>query len=474
MVCRTLGFLTALTLSISSAEAEAPRWAKAPEAPTLETLMITPQCPGPLCEAPETNEPNAIGLRVVYLNFDGVTLTASNTSDSGPQNTSAIITATTTPGSTRFVPPFSPAQLSSTQGLDRDQIIQRVTDALFQTHAAFDVQFTTSRPTEAPYSMVVFGGSCQDVAGANCAGVALLDCGDQIASNVSFVFPPGLRVDDLATTAAQEAAHAFGLAHTQDQGDIMFPTILQSIPDGFGAGNIPQGDSNCQGGGFQDSFQVMLSTIGPRGQDTIPPAVAIGSPRSGAVIFPGDTVDASVTDFGEVEEVTLLVGGEVISVAAQAPYSFILPDTTIKGNVILAVRAADDSGNTGQESISVYVAGPDDIACDAGACPDGLTCISDICIDRSGGGLGSLCGNNEECDSGICATLDSEQRCSTTCDSASPCPTGFECIDDAACWPRDSGSDNPFVGLCASGGSGGAGAGILVLIALVSMRRRKR
>lgn len=435
--------------------------------------MVTPQCPGPLCESPDGRDPTAQGLRVVYLNFDGVTLTSSNQADDGPSNTSAIITATTSPGSTRTIAPFSPGDLSSTGGLSRDQIIQRVVDRLYQSHADFDVQFTTVRPNSGPYSMVVFGGNCQQVAGANCAGVALLDCGDQLPSNISFVFPPGLRVDDLSTTAAQEAAHAFGLAHTNDQGDIMYPTILQSIPGGFGAGNIPSGDSNCQGGGFQDSYNLMLSTIGQRGQDTVPPSVAINSPRPGAVVFPGDTVDASVTDFGEVTEVSLVIGGETISLAGAPPYSFIVPDTTAKGNVVLAVRALDDAGNMGDESINVYVAGPDDVPCDAGACPDGLVCISDICIDRSGGGLGSLCTSSGECDSGICAMLDGEQRCSTTCDAATPCPTGFDCIDDTACWPS-AGSDNPFYGLCSTGGRGTGTAGLLVLLALFGLRRRRR
>lgn len=471
MLARTLGVLFAFVAVISSADAETPLSGDA-QSPALQTKMITPQCPGPLCQAPEGHDPLAVGLRVVYLNFEGVTLTASNQADDGPTNTSAIITATTAPGSTRTIPPFSPAQLSSTGGLSRDQIIARVVDRLFASHAAFDVQFTTTRPATGPYSMVVVGGDCQTVAGVNCAGVALLDCGDQLPSNVSFVFPPGLRVDDLATTAAQEAAHAFGLAHTNDQGDIMYPTILQSVPSGFGAGNIPSGDSSCQGGGFQDSYNLMLTTIGPRGQDTVPPAVAIGSPQAGAVVFAGDTVSASVTDFGEVTEVSLVIGGETIAIAGSPPFSFIVPDTTAKGEVILAVRALDDAGNMGSESISVYVAGPDDIACDSGACPDDLVCISDICIDRSGGGLGSFCSSGTECDSGVCATLDDEQRCSTSCDAATPCPAGFECIDDTACWPR-SGSDNPFIGLCATGGRGAGSAALLVLIALIGLRRRR-
>lgn len=474
MVYRTLGSIVGCSFFVlsSAAHAETPRWTEAPQPPSLDTLMITPPCPGPLCEQPDSREPAAQGLRVVYLNFEGVTLTSSTNADSGPTNTSYIISATTAPGSTRFIPPFSPSDLGSTGGLSRDQIIQRVIDRLYASHQAFDVQFVTTRPASGPYSMVVIGGDCQSVAGANCAGVALLDCSDNNPSNVSFVFPPGLRVDDLATTAAQEAAHAFGLSHTTDTGDIMYPSILQSVPSSFGAGSIPQGDSSCGGGSFQDSYQLMLSTIGARGQDTVPPAVAINQPQAGAVVNPGDTVDASAMDFSAITEVSLVIGGETISLASQPPYTFIVPDTTAKGNVMLEVRAIDEQGNTGTDSINVYVSGPDDVPCDSGACPDGLVCVSDICIDRSGGGLGSLCTASSECDSGICASLDGEQRCSTTCDSTAPCPAGFECVDDTACWPS-SGSDNPFVGLCAAGGRGQGAAGLLVLLALLALRRRR-
>lgn len=461
VVYRALGLIGAWSvLFASAAGAETP----------LETRVVTPPCPGPMCE---DREPAAVGLRVVYLNFEGVTLTSSNNSDSGPQDTSFIISETTAPGSTRFIPPFSPADLSSTGGLSRDQIISRVVDRLYASHQAFDVQFVTTRPASGPYSMVVFGGDCQSAAGANCAGIALLDCGDPNPNNVSFVFPPGLRVDDLATTAAQEAAHAFGLAHTTDTTDIMYPVIRQTIPTSFGAGSIPQGDASCGGGGFQDSYQLMLSTIGPRGQDTVPPAVAIHTPQAGAVVRAGDVVDASAMDFSAIGEVSLVIGGETIAVISQPPYEFVVPDTTIKGDVILAVRAIDEEGNTGSDSISVYVSGPGDIPCDGGACPDDLVCVSDICIDRSGGGLGSLCSGGGECDSGICAERDGEQRCSTTCDAITPCPAGFECVGDTACWPA-AGSDNPLVGLCAAGGRGQAGAGLLLLLVLVAMRRRGR
>lgn len=431
-------------------------------------MLIESPCPGPGCKSPETLEPTALGPRIVYLNFEGVTLTSANNTDNATTDTSYIISATTAPGSTLYIPAFSPSDLGSTGGLSRDQIISRVIDRLYASHQAFDVHFVTARPTSGPYSMVVIGGDCETVAGASCAGVALLDCGDSNPVNISFVFPPGLRVDDLATTAAQESAHAFGLAHTDDTDDIMYPIIRQSIPSSFGAGSLPPGDRSCGGVSFQDSHQLMLSTIGPRGQELLP-AVVIEQPQSGAVVYPGDVVAGSATDTSAVTEVSLVIGGETVAVASQSPYSFVVPDTTVKGDVELAVRALDDEGNVGAAAISVYIAGPDDIPCSDGACPGDLICVSDICIDRADGGLGSFCSTNSECDSGICAERDGEQRCSTSCDAATPCPAGFECIGDTACWPADPGSSS-FLGLCSASG-GGTGGWLLILIALVAARR---
>lgn len=444
--------------------------------PAARRMLTVPSpCPGPMCAAdqPLTPQPAAQGLRIIYLNFEGVTLTGSNTADDAPSNTSAIVTAVVGPGNPLTIAPFSTADLVSTEGLSRDQIISRIIDDLYRLHADFNVEYTTSRPASGPYSMVVFGGSCSGVAGQQgCGGIALLDCGDMLPSDITFVFPPGLRVADLATVAAQEAAHAFGLGHTLDTDDVMYPQLQQSVPSRFGGGNIPNGDANCQGGGFQDSHQRMLDVIGARGADSIGPSVRISEPLSGAVIFVGETVAASATDPSDVARVDLVIGGQPVASAEVAPYSFVVPESAALGAQTIEVQATDGLGNLSSDRVEVYIGSDADAGCDGdGDCGGGAVCLRGICVDRSGG-LGSLCGGPGDCDSALCANHDDETRCSTDCGPDLPCPAGFECISDTACWP--SSGDSSFLGLCQAGGDGSGAAIVFLALLVTGLGYRKR
>src|SRR5688500_16264227 len=228
--------------------------------PSARRLLTVPSpCPGPTCALPPDHQPQAVGLRIVYLNFDGVTLTSSNSNDDALGNESAILANAVTVGQTKTIAPLNVNDLASTEGMTRQQIISRVVEELYASHAPYNIEFVTQRPASGQYSMVVFGGSCQTVAGqSGCAGIALLDCGDFMPANITFVFPYGLRISDLAATAAQEEAHAFGLVHTVDESDIMYPYLQDFIPTAFGAGSVPQGDSQCGGQAYQDSDEKMM------------------------------------------------------------------------------------------------------------------------------------------------------------------------------------------------------------------------
>lgn len=54
------------------------------------------------------------------------------------------------------------------------------------------------------------------------------------------------------------------------------------------------------------------------------------------------------------------------------------------------------------------------------------------------GGLGEACGNGSECDSGVCAVLDSNHDavCSATCSESTECGDGFGCADSGYCFPQ--------------------------------------
>lgn len=457
----------------ASAVAHAETNAAPSEIDPAKRLIVRPApCPGPGCDAPDL-QPHAQGLRRVYLAFDGVTLTASNTNDNATTNQSSIVNS-----STEVIAPFNVNDLSSTSGLSRAQIIQRVIDDLYVIHAPYNVDFTTTRPSSGQYSMVVFGGSCGTVVGDNCAGIALLDCNDYMPSNITFVFPPGLRVGDLATTAAQEAAHAFGLGHTSDTTDVMYPYIVNSIPRRFGAGSIPDASGCPTNATYQDSHAVMLSTIGPRGQDTIRPTVSISSPSDGAEVTGGTVVRATATDDVAVERVELEIDGTTVRTLTAAPFDFAIPASTAAGERLITVRAYDVSGNPGFDRVTVNMVSGNNIPCStSNDCETGFECKENICVLDNGidGELGETCTGNEICISGLCATVGSESLCSETCDGVNPsCPAGWECVSGTACWPiaGDGGGDSGGCAVGTKSGHGLLGLSLLALAMVFSLRRR--
>lgn len=435
-------------------------------------------CPGPDCTAKGLS-PHAVGKRIVYLAFDGITLTrVQNAADEDATTNKSWIVD----NSTETIGAFQTSQLSSTGGLSRSQIINRVINDLYASHADFDVEFTTTRPTSGQYNMVVFGGTCSSVTGSSgCAGIAMGDCGDFLPSNITFVFPYNLRVGDLAATASQEWAHGIGLGHTLDNYDVMYPQIQGYIPTEFGAGQVPNDGSGC-GLTYQDSYQRMMETIGPRGQDVVPPSVMITSPANGATVEAGQKVTATASDASGIDLVEFRIGGESIN-DTTAPYEATIPGLAA-GNHNIVVWAEDAHGNRNFAQVTVYVSGGNETACENNdECNDGEECRNNLCVPDNGltGELGDICTDNLECLSGMCGTVGDESRCSQSCDDATPCPAGFECVGGAACWPSSGGGggsgDGDGLFTCTASSNAGTGAlptALLLLGALLFARRRRR
>lgn len=424
------------------------------------TVIFESPCPGPSC--PEQADPQAVGPRLVYLNFDGVTLTASNNNDDATQNISAIVNS-----STENIPAFNANQLWSSEGMSTSQIKNMVLAEMESIHAPYDVTFTMTRPNSGSYVMVVFGGSCTTTVGmSGCAGVALGDCGDFLPSNIAFVFPGSLSASQLAPTAAQEAAHTFGLGHTNDQDDVMYPEVIWPPPEIFGAGSIPDGSGCPQSATFQDSHAQMMAIIGPRGQDVSGPSVTITSPGQGAPVMAGTQVTVSVTDQSAIDYVSMQIDGVEEGNLTNGPYNFSIPGTLSAGEHSIRVRAYDVGGYQGFDTVNVYMTdGSEDPCSGDGDCDDGWECVNDICVPDNGidgGELGDMCTTNEECFSSLCGSVGGEDRCTQSCNEGTPCPDGFECISNTACWPADGG-DGGGGGTC----SVGSGTGSLPILALM-------
>lgn len=467
------GLVVGLSLLGSPAQANDTRHIELIQPNRPKVIRVEGPCPGPECDAAGL-QPQAKGKRIVYLAFDGITLTkvSNGTSEDATQNQSWIVNS-----STETIGAFQPSQLSSTGGLSRAQIIQRVIDQLYSIHQPYDIEFTTTRPSSGNYQMIVFGGTCSSVTGqGGCAGIAMGDCGDYVASNITFVFPYGLRVDDLAPTAAQESAHAYGLGHTNDNYDVMYPQIQGGvIPSSFGAGQVPDG-SGC-GLTYQDSHQRMLETIGPRGQDTVKPMLTITAPQNGATVQAGDPITATATDDSGIDFLEFRIGDDNV-IDDTAPYGRTVP-ALAAGNYTIAVYAHDTKGNKAFAQVNVYVSDGGEQSCTTNTdCMDGEECKNNICVPDNGltGELGDTCMDNTECLSGICGTISDQSLCTQQCDDATPCPSGFECVSGGACWPSSGGGANDgATGGCAAAGSGsGSMATLLVLFCALLFAWRRR
>ena len=162
--------------------------------------------------------PKCFNGRVVYLNFDGVTLTKNATTDA-TANTASWIGVTTA-----NVPPYHNGQTN--RATDITNITTRVTQIL----STLPVTVVTARPAAGPYVMIVFGGSSQTVGSVYAGSTSDHDCGDLIKSDVGWVSdssPTGKAGD----TAVGAIGWALGLQGTNNPGDCMCEWANNCIQD---------------------------------------------------------------------------------------------------------------------------------------------------------------------------------------------------------------------------------------------------
>jgi hypothetical protein len=113
--------------------------------------------------------------RVVYLNFEGVTLTKAAASDATADRASWMNKATGT------APPYRAGDAA------RDALITDITAGVRAALAPYPIQVVRTRPAAGPYVMIVFGGVATDV-GSNYGGaVNELDCDDSEKSDVAWL-----------------------------------------------------------------------------------------------------------------------------------------------------------------------------------------------------------------------------------------------------------------------------------------------
>ncbi len=277
---------------------------------------------------------------VVFLNYDGVTLTSANFGEEdATSDTSAVC----------------PGTISAYgSGAKRDASVQ----ATRKDWQDFNLQIVTERPASGSYTMNVVGiGPCGPSTGG--AGVAPMDCGNQEPSNVSFTWAAENQqwsADVVATINSQEIAHTFGLDHVSHPPDIMNPIAGMVADPGFLdeclplTGNVFCSDQHAQfcSGGGQNAVQELLDILGPAVPDLAPPEVSITSPVDGEVFDTpiSITVTADASDDVSVTQVDILIDGEDQGAPrSSAPYSWPL-ELPAEGTLTFEVVALDGAGNT--------------------------------------------------------------------------------------------------------------------------------
>lgn len=203
--------------------------------------------------APEPSGPVRVlsgsrATQVVYVNFEGPTITDCNCSDAR-SNQSLVIGQVFGSSSVDFAP------YTSSSG--RTTILAN----LRTFYAGYNVVFTTQRPSSGDYTMVVISPTT----GPH-HGVAPQNCDNSNPNDIAFVHKIGsTSADTISRYAAHELGHSFGLAHVVDSTDIMQwassgraferSTLDLSTAHSFGS-CVPSGD-------VQDEPVMLTSALGP-------------------------------------------------------------------------------------------------------------------------------------------------------------------------------------------------------------------
>ena len=153
--------------------------------------------------------PTCSSNRVVYLNFDGQTLTDAAASDATLNRASWLNKATGT------ATPFQQGNAN------RAQIIADITQGVRDALSQFPVTVVTARPAAGPYVMIVYGGNATDVGSNFGFAVNELDCNESEKSDVAWISNNYTTTLRHVNTTIGAIGFGLGLTATNDVNDCM-------------------------------------------------------------------------------------------------------------------------------------------------------------------------------------------------------------------------------------------------------------
>ncbi len=458
------------------------------------------------------------GAHIIFLNFDGATLSHPSGYDDSAQNKSELVASGSKTMPAFDASPYAPAYTKQTA-------VAAITNYMTQFYAPFNAQIVNTRPSTGRYTMCVVGGTPQTLLGSSgtgAAGIAPLDCGNVNEPDVVYAFSTvidpsqtGSAAESLkaiAVTCAQETAHSFGLGHTQNHMDIMYPQLDPAQTAFEGLSNIqPDGSGMCGNGTNQNSAQMLTSVIGAATTTSAVISVAFVTPIDQSTV-PRDftiQISASVAGGGTIDHVDLSLGqGQTTPYSlTTSPYLKNILNAPA-GDYILTATAYDAQSNFQSASVEITVsanAPPQVLGCNVDSdCNSPLKCIDSMCVmstatadmassgctkdggcasttdggtgsdmQSSGGALGDSCTDGSQCQTGLC--LVGPNQCTSSCDPsiASACPANYACTQNGGayyCLP----DANSQAGCSATGRGGPSTWWALCFVGLLIVRRRRR
>ena len=316
------------------------------------------------------------GPATVWLDFEGAGVVHAASDDSAAMPVASSLAPTNA-----VVPPFSSTAIAPL--VTRDQAIASIVDRVRTLLRPFAVDVVITRPSAAPYTRIFVGGTAATLGvSATEAGLANLDCGNLVDSDVAYDFsdeqtPDYGGVVGIANTAAHEAGHTFGLEHVDNPHDVMYSaaTPALTLPDLFTLGftatgaYTPYGSASgtrmCTASDPIDEPSILDCAVGAAaaGGDVTAPTVDWPIPLAPAVSPLSITATAS-DDVGVVR-VEAYKNLELIASLDAPPYTFAV-DAAPGELFYVTVEAIDAAGNRATLSGSI-AAGEPSASSDGGA-----------------------------------------------------------------------------------------------------------
>jgi hypothetical protein len=363
---------------------------------------------------------------VLFVNFGGVTVEPDcPTSEiaNAALNCSPLVPSTTT------FPSWGDAN-------QRAGVMQ----TLRNYYEPYNLTIIDSRPPDwLPYTMAIVGGSSGDIGLGGACGVANVQCDGLKRNHVSLNFT-NCGSGAIPETIAQETSHNWGLEHTNNPTDLLFPSVtggFKEFVDSCMAIEANMGNPvscgyvheiHCPGGAGdqQNSHAELLGVFGPRMTDDEAPVLVSISPEDGAVfstediIGVGASVDDNSTFIGikwtwleglpdGIDEYTRCTNNVctegynpgVQFEPADMPWDFVVLEGPPVGTYTFQIEAFDAGGNGLTEQITFTVVPPGEVPDDSGGADDsGSASAGDDGAGTAGDGAGGTAGDGGGTDAG--------------------------------------------------------------------------